>query len=420
MKLKQAEATLILGAQYGDEGKGKLVDYLAQQADLVCRVQGGNNAGHTIWVKGEKLVTHLMPSGVLHPTCKIALGAGVVIDPLVLVTEMKMIQQKGIELSPKRFFIDARAHVILPYHKLQDGQREARRAKSGQAVGTTGRGIGPTYASKAYRDGPRMIDLVSSTQFNSWLTQLPHLSEGMTHEQKELYTSAAKILAPFVTDVSAIASEHLETQKSVLLEGAQGGMLDVNFGSYPFVTSSNLVAGSCAGGLGIPPWKVTTILGVVKSYATRVGHGPFVGELFGDLENTLREKGNEFGSTTGRARRVGWIDLVALKYLARINGMTGLALMKSDVLDGFEHVGLVVEYRNKATGLALNSYPMCIEEWNNIEPVVDFCKGWAAVQSSEGQMQNEMMDFIHRIEKHTSVPVQYVSWGPERSQGLFL
>jgi adenylosuccinate synthase len=418
--LQGGQASLVLGAQYGDEGKGKLVDELAEKAALVCRVQGGNNAGHTIWVKGEKLVTHLMPSGVLHPKCQIALGAGVVIDPLVLTSEMEMILSKGVPLTPQRFWIDARAHVILPYHKWIDGERERKRASTGGTLGTTGRGIGPTYASKAYRDGPRICDLIAEGGLEKWFQVNPHLEEAMTAELRQSYQKAADILRPFVGDVAQKTWDILDKKESVLLEGAQGAMLDVNFGTYPYVTSSNLVAGACPAGLGIPPWKLTNVLGVIKAYTTRVGQGPYPGELFGALEEELRQKGKEFGSTTGRARRVGWLDLVSLKYLARLCGMTGWALMKSDVLDGFEHVGIVVAYRNKTTGLPMSSYPVRWEEWDAVEPVVEFCQGWKSVVDSTSKLSAPLGQFVEKIEKHTGVPVTYVSSGPERSQGVWV
>ena len=418
--MKPGTVTLVLGAQYGDEGKGKLVDHLAEKAHLVSRVQGGNNAGHTIWVKGEKLVTHLMPSGVLRESCEIALGAGVVIDPLVLVGEMEMIEKRGISLTPKRFFIDPRAHVILPYHKIQDLLAEEKRSKSGTKVGTTGRGIGPTYASKASREGPRIADLVSEGGLAKWLEVLPHMAEGMGSTESAAYSAAAQRLAPFVKDVAEVAWSHLDANRCILMEGAQGAMLDVNYGSYPFVTSSNLVSGSCAGGLGVPPWKLSQILGVAKAYSTRVGNGPYIGELFGVLEHTLREKGKEFGSTTGRERRVGWLDLVALKYLARLNGLTGLALMKSDVLEGFEQVGLVVGYREKSSGLPMASYPITTAQWELVEPVVEFCQGWSSVVESTTKLSPQLKAFVERIETFVGVPIVYVSTGPEREQGLWV
>ena len=429
--LEHGAATLILGAQYGDEGKGKLVDVLAEHADLVCRVQGGNNAGHTIWVKGEKIVTHLMPSGVLRENCEVAIGAGVVVDPFVLAEEMSGLSAKGFDLRPERFSVDYRAHVILPYHKAVDMQRELSRAKAGAAIGTTGRGIGPAYASKAYRDGPRMIDLTTPSYFDAWLAQHPHMEEGLSSDVRSALMSIGKQLAPHLKDVAMMACNRMAVGGRVLVEGAQGAMLDVSFGTYPFVTSSSLVAGACAGGLGIPPWKLKNVVGVIKAYATRVGNGPFPGELSGALETRIREVGREFGSTTGRSRRVGWLDLVALRYLARVNGLTGLAIMKADVLSGLEDVGLVTAYRDARTGKIAEGSPMSAEAWNAMEPVVEFCPGWDFVvsETSETQGQPQPKDsqvspayahFLKKVEDFVGVPIAYASTGPERTEGVWL
>lgn len=417
--LEHGCATLVLGAQYGDEGKGKLVDELSEHADLVCRVQGGNNAGHTIWVNGEKIVTHLMPSGILRENCEVAIGAGVVVDPFVLQDEMAHLRNKGCDLSPARLHVDSRAHVILPAHKKMDLEREFARSKSNAAIGTTGRGIGPTYASRAYRDGPRMADLATPENFNRILEQNPHLQEGLDAPLKEQILAIGQTLKPHLKDVAMIANNRMAQGGRVLIEGAQGAMLDVSFGTYPFVTSSNLVAGSCAGGLGIPPWKIKNILGVIKTYATRVGNGPFPGELSGSLEVKLRELGREFGSTTGRPRRVGWLDLVALRYLARVNGFTGLAVMKGDVLSGFDQVGLVTAYRDRQTGALMEGWPMTASAWERVDPVVEFCGGWKNVVDVGATIDATFARFIERIESFVEVPAIYVSTGPERSEGLW-
>jgi adenylosuccinate synthase len=417
--LEHGGATLVLGAQYGDEGKGKLVDVMSEQADLVCRVQGGNNAGHTIWVRGEKIVTHLLPSGLLRENCEVAIGAGVVIDPFVLAEEMSTVAAKGVDLRENRFFIDYRAHVILPYHKAVDLQRELSRSQSGTAIGTTGRGIGPAYASKAYRDGPRMVDLLSEEALNRWLKSQPHLEEGLTPDVKSSLLSIGKKLAPHLKDVAMMACNRLDEGARVMMEGAQGAMLDVSFGTYPYVTSSNLISGSCAGGLGIPPWKVRTILGVVKAYSTRVGNGPFPGELSGSLETRIREIGREFGSTTGRSRRIGWLDLVVLRYLARINGLTGLAVMKADVLAGFDSVGIVTAYKDKRTGTLAQGYPMSAQAWENVEPVVEFCPGWENVVDETLKCVPAYNSFLRTIEEFTGIPVVYASTGPERDEGIW-
>lgn len=420
MNLKQGQATLVIGMQYGDEGKGKLVDVLAEKADLVCRVQGGNNAGHTIWVNGEKLATHLIPSGILQENCAIAIGAGVVIDPFVLYEEILKIKHKGVDISPERFFIDSRAPVILPYHKNLDTQREQERAEANSSkIGTTGKGIGPTYASRAYREVLRMAELIKEENLHAWLKSHPKLKENMDTETFEKLLFIAQELSPYVKDVAMIANNYLDAGKKVLLEGAQGTMLDVSFGTYPFVTSSNLISGSCAGGLGIPPWKVTNILGVIKAYSTRVGNGPYPAELTGPFADELRKRGHEFGTTTGRPRSVGWLDLVALRYFSKINGLTALAIMKADVLCGIENIGIVTAYRDKRTGKEMSGFPVTPQAWESVEPVLEFMPGWESVLSQDN-VSKEYKQYLHKIESFVGVPIIYVSSGPERSEGLWI
>ncbi|MES2613994.1 MAG: adenylosuccinate synthase [Bdellovibrionota bacterium] len=419
MELKQGEATLVIGMQYGDEGKGKLVDVLARGADLVCRVQGGNNAGHTIWVNGEKLATHLIPSGILQENCSVAIGAGVVIDPFVLHEEIAKIKKKGVDISPKRFFIDSRSPVILPYHKNLDVKREQERSVNSSKIGTTGKGIGPVYASRAYREALRMAELIKEENLLAWLNAHPKLKENLDAEQMEKLLFVAQELAPYVKDVAMIANNCLDRGERVLLEGAQGTMLDVSFGTYPFVTSSNLISGSCAGGVGIPPWKVSNILGVIKAYSTRVGNGPYPAELKGSFGDELRKRGNEFGTTTGRPRSVGWLDLVALRYFSKINGLTGLAIMKADVLCGIENIGVVTAYRDKRTGKEMSGFPVTPQAWESVEPVLEFVPGWEHVLV-QGKVGKEYKSYLNKIQNFTGVPIIYVSSGPERSEGLWL
>ncbi len=419
MKLKQGQATLVIGMQYGDEGKGKLVDVLAQDADLVCRVQGGNNAGHTIWVKGEKLATHLIPSGILQENCSVAIGAGVVIDPFVLYEEINKIKQKGVDISPKRFFIDSRATVILPYHRDLDSKREQERSANTSKIGTTGKGIGPAYASRAYREAPRMAELTKEENFHAWMSDYPKLKHDLDADKLEKLLFIAQELAPYVKDVAMIANNSLDQGKKVLLEGAQGTMLDVSFGTYPYVTSSNLISGSCAGGLGIPPWKVTNVLGVIKAYSTKVGNGPYPAELVGPFAEDLRKRGNEFGTTTGRPRSVGWLDLVALRYFSKINGLTGLAVMKADVLAGIENIGIVTAYRDKRTGKEMSGFPVTPQAWASVEPVLEFIPGWESVLS-HNKVNKEYKQFLNKVEDYVGVAPIYLSSGPERSEGLWL
>jgi adenylosuccinate synthase len=437
--LTQGRATIVMGVQFGDEGKGKIVDVLSESADLVCRVQGGNNAGHTIWIGSTKIVTHLLPSGILRPEKRVAIGAGVVLDPLMLLKEISSLEALGVSVTPDRLWIDPRAHIIMPLHKEIERSAESRLAAQANQptssaspsamvgpVGTTGRGIGPTYASKANRDGPRLCDITSAARLTGFLARHPSYEQGFDSPGGPSLAdliAAGQRLAPFVTDVAARTHEALQQGAKVLIEGAQGAMLDVAFGTYPYVTSSSLISGSAAGGLGIAPTRIDKIIGVIKAYATRVGNGPFPGEIKGNLEHELREKGREYGATTGRPRRVGWLDLVALRYFANINGLTDLVLMKSDVLSGFDQVGLVTDYLNRETRKPLKAteWPSHIEEWANIEPVISFVPGWTGDLNVDNTFnQDALQEFIKTVEKQSSLPVRYLSTGAERTQGFWL
>ncbi len=419
MILEKGKAALLLGMQYGDEGKGKLIDVLAKEADLVCRVQGGNNAGHTIWVNGEKLTTHLLPSGVLHEKTKLVIGSGVVIDPFVLATEIKNMISKGVLLSPQRFFVDSRAAVILPYHRNLDVSREKLRAQNANQIGTTGKGVGPAYASRAFRDAPRMAEFCVWDNFLQWLDRHPHLAEDLDESAISSLRDVSAFLAPYIKDCAMVANNALASGSKVLLEGAQGTMLDVGFGTYPYVTSSSLVSGSCAGGLGIPPWAIKRVLGVIKAYSTRVGNGPYPGEIEGTFAETLRQKGHEFGSTTGRPRSVGWLDLVALRYHVRINGLTDLAIMKSDVLCGVDPVAVVTAYKDKRTGEEMRGFPVTIQAWESIEPVLEFVPGWSSLTTSKGKLSKEFSNFVKKVENFVGVSAIYLSTGPDRNAGIW-
>lgn len=408
--LRPGHAALVVGAQFGDEGKGKLVDRLAADADWVCRMQGGNNAGHTLVIQGRKVVTHALPSGIVRPDCRVGIGAGVVLDPLSLKDEIEKLRGLGVPVTSDRVFIDGRAALILPSHRAQDRGRESSLATG--AIGTTGRGIGPAYASRAHREAPRVIDLVTGN-LESWRQRSPHLFEGWEGDDWQRLREVGEELRPFVTDVASQVNEALADGARVLLEGAQGVLLDNLFGTYPFVTSSQMHAGAAGGGLGVPPWKISPVIGVFKAYATRVGNGPFVGELHGDFAEALRQKGGEYGSTTGRPRRVGWLDLVALRYVTRLNGFTGLAITKGDVLSGFDSVGIITSYRSRSRGEPLATWPMRVEDWDDVEPVVEFRPGWTSVEDSRFE------DFIAFVEGTVNVPVLYVSTGPGREEGHF-
>lgn len=421
--LEKGRATIVTGVQFGDEGKGKIVDMLSADADLICRVQGGNNAGHTIWIGDRKVVTHLLPSGILRPEKQVAIGAGVVLDPIALVQEIEKLRKEGVQIDGSRLWLDPRAHIIMPLHKLLERKSEDSLTQTGAAIGTTGRGIGPTYASRANRNGPRVCDLVNPEYLDSFLSTHQEFQEGFTSEVHAEYTKAGDALREFVTDVALKANDALDQGARVLIEGAQGSMLDVAFGTYPFVTSSSLISGSAAGGLGISPTKINRVVGVLKAYMTRVGNGPFPSELEGQLSETLREKGKEYGATTGRPRRVGWLDLVALRYFARLNGITDFVLMKSDVLDGFESIGIVTDYVDKKTSRSASfsfGWPVASGDWEKVEPVVEFFSGWTKLLNVENTLNVNFRAFVGFIENHTKVPVRYVSSGPERSEGIWL
>lgn len=417
--LTKGKALIVMGAQFGDEGKGKFVDVLSENADLVARVQGGNNAGHTIYIGTQKIVTHLLPIGVLRDTCQVAIGSGVVIDPLVLFEEFEKVRSHGIDLSPERIHIDGRAHIILPYHKIMDGKRESDRAKGGTAIGTTGRGIGPAYASRAYREGLRVAEFVEPSSFEKYLQEHPTMAEGLDENIKSQYIKIAEFLKPYVKDAALLTCEKLASGGRVLIEGAQGALLDPSYGTYPFVTSSALFSGAAAGGIGIAPQRIGDIIGVIKAYSTRVGNGPFPGELSGTLEKKLRDVGKEFGSTTGRPRRVGWLDLVALRYMSLTNGFTSLALMKSDVLDGFEYVGAITAYRDKRSNEIMKSWPMSTDDWQFVDPVVEFFPGWDKLVLGPNSLHKNFIHYMETIELYAKAKVCFISTGPARDEGVW-
>ena len=348
-------SVVVVGAQWGDEGKGKVVDYFAKQANTIVRYAGGNNAGHTIVVKGETTILHLIPSGVLHKGKVGVLGNGMVVDPAVLLQEMEGLAKKGIKLTSKNFFISERAHLIMPYHRRIDLAREKAKTKKGK-IGTTGRGIGPAYEDKANRDGIRFVDLLNEEVFEERLrAALKEKNAYLKHVFKEPgfslsavrkeYLGYAKRLKRYVTDVSLLLDGMLVKGKRILFEGAQGTLLDIDHGTYPFVTSSNAGVGGVLAGCGVAPYFLEEIVGVIKAYTTRVGGGPFPTELDDAVGEHLRREGAEYGATTGRARRCGWFDAVVGRYGVRVNGFTGLALTKLDTLTGLDPIRICTGYR---------------------------------------------------------------------------
>jgi len=416
---------VIVGAQWGDEGKGKIVDLLAEQADLVIRFQGGNNAGHTIVRAGQTWKLHLIPSGILHAGTLCVIGNGVVIDPKVLTGELDDLRAKGIDLSGLR--ISANAHLIMPYHKLLDQEGEARLGKL--QIGTTKRGIGPCYADKASRLGIRVQDLLDEKILRQKIyaalepkRQLlrPYEKDPIIDLQSMVqeYRGLGQRLSPFIADTPPIIWDALDRDQLVIFEGAQGTLLDIDHGTYPFVTSSNPVAGSATIGAGVGPKDINEVWGVTKAYATRVGAGPFASELDDELGARLREAGGEYGTTTGRARRTGWLDLVALRYAARVNGLTALAITKLDVLSGIGPLQVATRYRGPE-GAIFDSFPYHQSILHKATAVYEQLDGWdediTAVRRFE-DLPQAAQDYLHYIENWVGVPIVLIGVGPARDQ----
>ena len=422
---------VVLGTQWGDEGKGRIVDLIASRTDLVVRYQGGNNAGHTIVTDGKKIILHHVPSGILRENSLSLIGNGVVVDPKVLVAEIDALRSAGYPVSPSNFLLSERAHVIMPYHREIDLLREKRRA-SGRKIGTTGRGIGPVYEDKYARRGIRMLDLTEPEAFRHRLVSV--MAERNAYIEKVLgaepidpesvyeeYISYGEVLGPFISNVSAIIRRSGDEGKRILFEGAQGSLLDIDFGTYPYVTSSNAGLGGVFSGTGAVPALVSSIVGVAKAYTTRVGEGPFPTEESGEIQDALRREGEEYGATTGRSRRCGWLDAVALNYALRTNGVTAIALTKLDVLSGFEKVKICTGYGYN--GSIMKEFPASLSVLENCEPSYEEMDGWdedlAGIKSAE-QLPPNALRFIKRVEELTGVPVWIVSVGPQRDMYLEL
>jgi adenylosuccinate synthase len=421
--------TVIIGTQWGDEGKGKIVDLLAAHADLVVRFQGGNNAGHTMVVNGEQFISHLVPSGILQEkTCLI--GNGVVVDPAVLIEEMDYLDGKGIDVGAGRIKLSERAHLIMPYHQAVDLARENH--KGDKKIGTTGRGIGPAYEDKATRRGVRFIDLLEPETFaekvrtlldekNFYLKNYLSAATLDAEEIIDTYRRYADRLAPHVTNVSIALEEAIKKDRQVLFEGAQGTHLDIDHGTYPFVTSSNTVAGNACCGSGVGPGAVTDVIGIVKAYTTRVGAGPFPCELFDATGVCIQEKGVEFGATTGRKRRCGWLDTVIVRNAVRLNGLTGLAITKLDVLGGLEELKVCNGYDYK--GSRLNEFPASLKVLAECTPLYETLPGWSEDISTIrqfGDLPQTTRTYLKRVEELTETPIQIVSVGPGRDETIVL
>ncbi|MFZ1201891.1 MAG: adenylosuccinate synthase [Desulfobacterales bacterium] len=421
--------TVIVGTQWGDEGKGKIVDLLAARADVVVRFQGGNNAGHTMVVDGEQFISHLVPSGILQgKTCLI--GNGVVVDPAVLITEMDYLGAKGIDVDADRIKVSERAHLIMPYHQAVDLAREDRQGEA--KIGTTGRGIGPAYEDKATRRGVRFIDLVEIDTFsekvralldekNFYLKNFFSAATLDADEIIETYRRYAERLTPHVANVSIALDQAIKTGRQVLFEGAQGTHLDIDHGTYPFVTSSNTVAGNACCGAGIGPGSVTDVIGIVKAYTTRVGAGPFPCELFDATGACIQEKGVEFGATTGRKRRCGWLDTVIVRNAVRLNGLTGLAITKLDVLGGLEELKICNGYEHG--GRRLDEFPASLRVLANCVPIYETLPGWPediSLVRNFDDLPQTTKNYLKRVEELTDTPIQIVSVGPGRDETIVL
>jgi adenylosuccinate synthase len=417
-------ALVVVGAQWGDEGKGKIVHFLGSQADWVARYQGGNNAGHTVVFGGQKYALHLTPSGILARGCKSVIGNGVVVDPNAFVKEVKMLESRGIKVRG-RLFVSLAAHVILPYHIYVDTLRE----EGGRGIGTTKRGIGPCYEDKVARIGIRVADYLDPEQFKKLVRKNLKVRAAELAKVKPLkeiekevfkdYDRLRRFLAPFAADVSLLLDGAVKKRKKLLLESAQGSMLDLDHGTYPFVTSSNPVAGGACAGAGIGPTAITAVMGVTKAYTTRVGLGPFPTEIDGHVAHYVREVGKEYGTTTGRARRIGWLDVPQLKAAIRMNGMTALTMTKLDTLTGVHPIKVCVGY--KLGKKKISDFPISRRDQLDVEPVYETFPGFSG-DLSKARRWNDLprgaREYVLAVEKLLGTPVAIVSVGQSREQTI--
>lgn len=421
---------VVIGAQWGDEGKGRIVDLISEKVDIIVRYQGGNNAGHTIVIGDEKVILHHLPSGILRQGKLSVIGNGVVVDPKVLLQEINELNSAGYSVDEKNLKISDRAHVIMPYHREIDLARESMNGKA--KIGTTGRGIGPVYEDKAARRGIKFADLIDPDSLsarlkevfeerNAYLTKVLGGNPLNFEEILEEYAEYGRELKRFSCDVSTLLNESISKGQNILFEGAQGALLDIDFGTYPYVTSSSAGSGGASTGSGVGPTKIDTVLGIAKAYTTRVGEGPFPTEISGELGEELRQAGGEFGATTGRSRRCGWFDAFALKYAAQTNGISWLALTKLDVLSGFEKIHICVGYRYK--GEQLSSFPSNNQVLKDIEPIYEEMDGWKEDISEAkdiSELPIQARKYLEKLEETTGVPIYTVSLGPSREKIIFL
>lgn len=421
---------VVLGTQWGDEGKGKIVDLLTERAKYVVRYQGGHNAGHTLVIDGEKTVLHLIPSGILRENVVSIIANGVVLSPEALMKEMTQLEERGIPVR-SRLLLSEACPLILPYHIALDNARE--KARGEKAIGTTGRGIGPAYEDKVARRGLRVGDLFDKKAFAQKLKEIieyhnfqlvNYYKVEPVDYQKTLddIMAIADILTGMVVDVSDLLYKATQKGELVMFEGAQGTLLDIDHGTYPYVTSSNTTAGGVATGSGLGLRYVGYVLGIIKAYSTRVGAGPFPTELFDETGDFLREKGQEFGATTGRSRRTGWLDIIAIRRAVQINSLSGFCMTKLDVLDGLKEVKVCVGYR-LPNGEVIETTPLAADDWEGIEPIYESMPGWNESTfgvKDKAQLPQAALNYIKRVEELTGVPVDIVSTGPDRSETIIL
>ncbi|MEA3437814.1 MAG: adenylosuccinate synthase [Thermodesulfobacteriota bacterium] len=420
---------VIVGTQWGDEGKGKIVDLLAEYADIVVRFQGGNNAGHTVVVDGKQFISHLVPSGILQKK-RCIIGNGLVVDPEVLIEELDELKTMGINPGPDELMISEKAHVIMPYHKSVDLAREKK--KGDNKIGTTGRGIGPAYEDKATRRGIRFAELIDSEVFKEKVTTILeeknfYLKNYLSAETLdpeviiEQYNQYAQRLAGHVANISVAIDEAIKEGKQVLFEGAQGTHLDIDHGTYPFVTSSNTISGNACNGAGVGPKEITGVIGIVKAYTTRVGRGPFPTELFDETGDFIQEKGAEFGATTGRKRRCGWLDTVILKNAVRLNGLTGITITKLDVLGGLKSLNICTAYEFE--GKVIKDFPASLKVLAGCKPICETLPGWpediSGIRKIEDLPENAI-NYLKRIEELIETPIDIVSVGPGRKETIVI
>ncbi len=421
---------ILVGAQWGDEGKGKIVDILTRSADLIVRFQGGNNAGHTLVVGDEKFVFHLIPSGILHSGKISVIGNGVVVDPAVLIEEIQSLKKRGYFLDDSALIVSSDAHVIMPYHKALDIARE--KARGSKKIGTTKRGIGPAYEDKASRRGIRVEDLLDDevfkekllhnlTETNSYLKNVYNADELEYDGIYEQYAGYAKVIAKYVASSQTFLSEQIDKKKNILFEGAQGALLDIDHGTFPYVTSSNTVSGGACTGAGVSPRSIDYVLGIVKAYTTRVGGGPFVTELSDDIGERLQKEGAEYGATTGRARRCGWLDAVQLKFTTRVNGIDGIALTKLDVLTGIKKIKICTGYKHN--GKILDGFTTSPKILGGCEPVYEELDGFdediSEIKEFDKLPENAKI-YIRRIQELLGTRVVMISVGCKRSQTIMV